>query len=141
MTELGYLQFSIVQQFLSLLPKIRSMPILFIWSGKCCCLLKFFTTYPHEKSNHNKSHAYLSNSQCLTCLLKKHSRIQQIKFYKKLAKNWDTLAQTVFRISIFIWNYLFLWKTQEYFLKSKRLISFKNNFVSHKYHLKKSARL
>ena len=64
-----HLRFSMVQQFLSRVPGIRPRQFLFIWSEKNF-LLKLYTTYPQKKPNHKKSHAYLTNAQYSTCLLK-----------------------------------------------------------------------
>ena len=76
--ELRYLRLSMIQQFLSRLPKIGSRWFLFIWSGKSSLIFKLFTTYPQEKSNHKKNHAYLDDLQYSTCFLKKQSHSYSI---------------------------------------------------------------
>ena len=58
--ELRHLRFSMVQKFLSRLLRIRSRQYMFIWSGKSFHPLNLSTFCPQEKSNHNKSHAYLT---------------------------------------------------------------------------------
>ena len=45
-------------------------------SGKSVPLLKLSTVCPQEKSSHKKIHAYLTDSEYFTCLLKKRSRLQ-----------------------------------------------------------------
>ena len=47
-------------------------------SGKSVPLLKLSTSCPQEKSSHKKNHAYLTDSEYFTCLLKKRSRLQHI---------------------------------------------------------------
>ena len=60
--ELGHLSFSMVQQFLSYLVRIRSRRILFPWLEKVFLPFKLFTTSPYEKPNHKKDQTYLVDS-------------------------------------------------------------------------------
>ena len=46
--------------------------------GKNFLPLKPSTAYPQEIYNHKKKYAYLTDSQCSTCLLKKYSRLQHL---------------------------------------------------------------
>ena len=54
-----YLRFSMVQQLLSYLPRIRSGWFLFIRSGKSSLPFNVFTIYP-KKCNHKKNHTYFN---------------------------------------------------------------------------------
>ena len=65
-----------VQQLLSCLPRIRSKQYLFILSRKSYLPLKLSAAYPQEKSSHKKNHAYLTDSEYFTWLLKKYSYLQ-----------------------------------------------------------------
>ena len=47
-------------------------------SGKSVPLLKLSTACPQEKSSHKKNHAYLTDSEYFTCLLKKRSSLQHM---------------------------------------------------------------
>ena len=69
MEELIHVRFSMVQQFLSHLPKIRSRQYLFISSRKSYIPLKLFTACLQGKSSHKKNHPYLTDSKYFTCLL------------------------------------------------------------------------
>ena len=86
------LTFSLVQHFLSRLPRIRSRQYRFISSGKSVLPIKLSTAYPQEKSSQTTNHAYLTDSEYFTCLLKKHSclygiwhRVDIYRFVKRLA--------------------------------------------------------
>ena len=68
-------RFSVVQQFLSCLPRIRPGHYLFISSRKSYLPLKLSTVCPQEKSSHKKNHG---DSEYFTCLLKKCSYLQHI---------------------------------------------------------------
>ena len=59
-----------VRQFLPRLTRIRSRRYLFISLRKSHLPLKLFTVCPQEKSSHKKKHAYLTDSEYCTCLLK-----------------------------------------------------------------------
>ena len=70
-----HLGFSMVQQFLSCLPRIRSRKYLFISSRKSYLPLKLSPVCPQEKSSRKKNHA---DSEYFTCLLKKCSYLQHM---------------------------------------------------------------
>ena len=70
-----HLRFSVVQQFLSCLPRIRSRQYLFVSSTKSYLPLQLSTACPQEKSSHKKNHA---DSEYFTCLLKKCSYLQHM---------------------------------------------------------------
>ena len=70
-----HLKFSVVQQFLSCLPRIRSRQYLFVSSTKSYLPLQLSTACPQEKSSHKKNHA---DSEYFTCLLKKCSYQQHM---------------------------------------------------------------
>ena len=56
------LTFSLVQQLVSSLPRIRSRQYRFISSGKSVLPIKLSTAYPQEKSSQKKKYAYLTDS-------------------------------------------------------------------------------
>ena len=62
------LTFSLVQQLVSSLPRIRSRQYWFISSGKSVLPIKLSTAYPQEKSSQKKNYAYLTDSEYFTCL-------------------------------------------------------------------------
>ena len=82
--ELWRLNFSMVQQFLSRLVRIRSRRFLYFWSIKIFLPFKLLTAHPQEKSKHKKNHAYLSDLQDSPCLLKKYSRLQHFSQSRRL---------------------------------------------------------
>ena len=69
------LRFSLVQQFLSQISKIRSRQYILILSGKSFLPLKLSIACSQEKYSQQKNLAYLTDSEYLICLLKKRSRL------------------------------------------------------------------
>ena len=57
--------------------------------------LKLYVTYPQEKSNCKKIHAYLTDSKYSTCLLKKCSRLQ---YMSQSGYLWSCE-----RLNLFLW--------------------------------------
>ena len=57
--EFRHLSFSMVQQFLSRLPRFKSRRYLLIWPGKSFLPFKLSTNCLQGVSNHKKRHAYL----------------------------------------------------------------------------------
>ena len=98
---LGHLSFSMMQQFLSRLTKIRSRRPLFIWSEKSLLSFNLFTAYTQKKSNHKKYHASLFDSQYLRCLLKKYSRLQHLSQsgYPQACKTSDFFFWSILLVS------------------------------------------
>ena len=70
--DLIHLRFSMVQQFLPRLPRIRARKYVYFIKKKFASSQAIYlsTVSPREKSNPKKNHAYLTDSEYFTCLWK-----------------------------------------------------------------------
>ena len=68
--------------------KNKSRQFLFVWSEKRFLPFKLYTNYSQEKSNYKESHAYLTDSQYSTCLLKNlaYSICHRVEIYRPVTR-------------------------------------------------------